>query len=289
MPSLFWRLPVSPVPKLLVRTRPLLAVWAGLLAAGCGQPPLSSTPPTPGAPQLTVMTYNVEFHSAGEPTTLDAIGADDADVIAMQEITPEMADLIGAKYAGLYPHQLFAPAGGTDGLAVISRYELVDRGLHPSPGGWHPAWHVDVDVPGIPLQLLNVHLRSLLTGNSGALQSYSSTEADHVLEIDDLSSQCETGRSNLVVGDFNEGPDGDAVGVLEGEGYANALPAFHPGQPTWRYRSVAGQLEETVDHILYDETLRPLNAWVEGKGRSDHLPVLAHFEPRFWQSEPSGD
>jgi endonuclease/exonuclease/phosphatase (EEP) superfamily protein YafD len=144
-----------------------------------------------------------------------------------------------------------------------------------------------VDVPGIPLQLLNVHLRSLLSGNSGALKSYLSTEADHVLEIEDLSSQCDAGFSNLVVGDFNEGPDGDAVDLLEREGYANALPAFHPGQPTWRYRSVAGQLEETVDHILYDETLRPLDAWVEVKGRSDHLPVLAHFEPLRWVSTAS--
>lgn len=62
-----------------------------------------------------------------------------------------------------------------------------------------------------------------------------------------------------------------------------------PGTPTWRYRSVVGQLEETVDHILYDETLRPLDAWVEIKGRSVHLPLLAHFEPRSWQSAPSGE
>jgi endonuclease/exonuclease/phosphatase (EEP) superfamily protein YafD len=259
------------------------------LGIGCGKPPLAPARPTPGAPQLTVMTYNVEFHSAGEPTTLDAIGAGDADVVAMQEMTPDMADLIREKYAGLYPYQLFAPAGGTDGLAVISRYELGDRGIHPGPGGWHPAWHVNVDVPGIPLQLLNVHLRSLLSGNSGALQSYLSTDADHVLEIEDLASQCDAGLSNLVVGDFNEGPDGDAVGFLEREGYENVLPEFRPGQPTWRYRSVAGQLEESVDHILYDETLRPLDAWVEVKGRSDHLPVLAHFEPWSWQSAPAND
>jgi endonuclease/exonuclease/phosphatase (EEP) superfamily protein YafD len=289
MHSLFRRFPVLPLSLLPLASQPLRVVMAGLVVCGCGQPPLSPSPPTPGAPQLTVMTYNVEFHSAGEPTTLEAIGAESADVIAMQEITPDMADLISTRYAGTYPYQLFAPAGGTDGLAVISRYELVDRGIHPGPGGWHPAWHVDVDVPGIPLQLLNVHLRSLLSGNSGALQSYLSTGSDHVLEIDDLSARCDAGLSNLVVGDFNEGPGGDAVGFLESEGYANVLPAFHPGQPTWRYRSVAGQLEESVDHILYDETLRPLDAWVEVKGRSDHLPVLAHFEARSWQSEPSSD
>jgi endonuclease/exonuclease/phosphatase (EEP) superfamily protein YafD len=235
------------------------------------------------------MTYNVEFHSAGKAATLDAIGAKQPDVVALQEMTPGMEAEIRDTYAELYPFQLFDSAGGTDGLAVLSRYELIDRGVHPGPGGWHPAWHVDVALPGVSLQLLNVHLRSLLTGNSGALESYLNTESDHVREIEDFSPQCDGTQSNIVLGDFNEGPDGDAVGYLEREGFGNVLPQFHPGQPTWRYRSIAGQLEETVDHILYDGTLRPLDSWVEVKGRSDHLPVLAHFEPRAWVSPATSE
>jgi len=228
------------------------------------------------------MSYNVEFHSAEEPRTLSEIGAEDADVVALQEMTPATEAWIRAHYAEQYPFQLFRSAGGTDGLAILSRYELLDNGVHAGPGGWHPAWHVEVAVPGVRLQVLNVHLRSLLTGNSGALESYLSTDEDHLLEIDDFASRCDTGLSNLVVGDFNEGPDGEAVKYLARLGFDNVLPAFHPGQPTWRYRSVAGQLAETVDHILYDDSLRPLNSWVKAKGRSDHLPVLAHFEARSW-------
>lgn len=228
------------------------------------------------------MSYNVEFHSADEPRTLTEIGAEGADVVALQEMTPDTEGWIREHYADLYPFQLFHSAGGTDGLAVLSRYELVDNGIHGGPGGWHPAWHVEVDVPGMRLQVLNVHLRSLLSGDSGALASYLNTDTDHRLEIDAFESQCDSELSNLVVGDFNEGPDGDAVKHLTGLGFDNVLPAFHPGQPTWRYRSVAGQLEKTFDHILYDDTLRPLNAWVRVKGRSDHLPVLAQFEARSW-------
>jgi endonuclease/exonuclease/phosphatase (EEP) superfamily protein YafD len=48
-------------------------------------------------------------------------------------------------------------------------------------------------------------------------------------------------------------------------------------------------LEDTVDHILYDGTLRPLDSWVEVKGRSDHLPVLAHFEPLAWVDPPAAE
>lgn len=269
------------------RLAPAPALVALLVA--CGKPPLEPSPPTPGAPHFTVMTYNVELHSAGEPTTLAAIGARDADVVALQEMTHDTEALVRERYAAQYPYQLFHSAGGTDGLAFLSRYELTDQGIHPGPGGWHPAWHVNVALPGVSLQVLNVHLRSLFSGSSGVLQSYLSTDEDHVREIEDVASRCDDGLSNLVVGDFNEDPQGEAIAFLERRGFENALPAFRPGQPTWRFRSVAGQLESTVDHILYDNTLRALDSWVDVKGRSDHLPVLAHFEPLSWVSSSAAE
>jgi endonuclease/exonuclease/phosphatase (EEP) superfamily protein YafD len=110
-----------------------------------------------------------------------------------------------------------------------------------------------------------------------------------LLEIEDFAPQCDGSQSNIVVGDFNEDGDGEAVEFLQREGFDDVLPQFHPGQPTWRYRSVAGQLEDTVDHILYDDSLRALDSWVEVKGRSDHLPVLAHFEPLVWVSPTAAE
>lgn len=255
-----------------------LAVCAALLPQACGQAPLQPSAPTPGVPHFTVMSYNVELDSAGEPTTLALIGARDVDVVALQEVTPDMEALLRAQYAEQYPHQLFQSAEGTDGLAFLSRHELTDRGVHPGPGGWHPAWHVNVALPGVSLQVLNVHLRSLFSGNSWVVQSFLEAQEDHVREIHAFSAGSDPSVSNLVLGDFNEGPEGDAITYLQRKGFDNALPAFHPGQPTWRFRSVAGQLESTIDHILYDETLRPLDSWVLVQGQSDHLPVLAHFE-----------
>lgn len=263
----------------------LRALWLAVPAAaavGCGKPPLSPTDPTPGAPHFTVMSYNVEFTSADEPSTLDAIGSAGADILGLQEVTHDTEKILRERYATEYPHQLYYSRGGTSGLAVLSRFPLADRGLLAGPGGWHPAWHVEVETPGVRVQLLNLHLRSLFSADSGVLQSYLDTDRDHLREISAFAPACDTALSNIVLGDFNEGPDGEAIAYLEGQGFENALPAFRPGQPTWRFRSVGNQFETTFDHILYDETLRPLNAWVEWKGKSDHLPVFAHFEPFTW-------
>jgi endonuclease/exonuclease/phosphatase (EEP) superfamily protein YafD len=45
---------------------------------------------------------------------------------------------------------------------------------------------------------------------------------------------------------------------------------------------VGNQLSATIDHILVTDHLVPLDAWVQRRGRSDHMPVMAHFEPRTW-------
>jgi vancomycin resistance protein VanJ len=233
------------------------------------------------------MSYNIELTSASEPTTLAAIGDSNADILALQEVTHDTEAILRERYAADYPHQLFHAANGAGGLGVLSRFPLTDLGVLPGPGGWHPAWHVEVNLPGLRLQLLNLHLRSLFSADSGILQSYLDTERDHLRQIEDFAAALDgepfdTRASRIVLGDFNEGPDGPAIAYLEARGFANVLPAFHPGQPTWRFRSVGDQLETTFDHILYDESLKPLNAWVELKGSSDHLPVLGHFEPHHW-------
>jgi vancomycin resistance protein VanJ len=258
-----------------------------VVAAGCGEPPLTPVAPTPGAPDFKVMSYNIELTSASEPTTLAAIGASHADILALQEVTHDTEAILRERYAAEYPHQLFHSAGGAGGLAVLSRFPLLDLGIRPGPGGWHPAWHVEAKLPGLRVQLLNLHLRSLFSADSGILRSYLDTDRDHLRQIEDFTAAFDAEPagaeiSRIVLGDFNEGPDGPAITYLEARGFSNILPAFHPGQPTWRFRSVGDQLETTFDHILYDESLRPLNAWVEPRGSSDHLPVLAHLEPHHW-------
>lgn len=252
------------------------------LSSACGQPPLKPRAPDPGAPHFTVMSYNIELGAKHEPSTLESIGDLDADIVGLQEVTPEAEAWLRDAYAEQYPYQLYQAKGGAGGLAALSHFPLVDRGLRPAPEEWHPAWHLEADTPAGPVQILDVHLRSLFSGDSNPATSLFSTDSDHTTEIELFSAQCQQGIASIVLGDFNESPDGPAVNYLEGRGFFNVLPAFRPGQPTWRFRSTGDQLSETFDHILINAALVPLNAWVQRRGESDHMPVLAHIEPRSW-------
>ena len=84
-------------------------------------------------------------------------------------------------------------------------------------------------------------------------------------------------RPTIVAGDFNEAESGKAVSFLEQRGLSSVLTEFHPGANTWRWNTPVGSVSAQLDHITYDQTLTPLNAYVVREGRSDHFPVVAVF------------
>jgi endonuclease/exonuclease/phosphatase family metal-dependent hydrolase len=257
-------------------------LWFASLLAACGEAPLEPREPTPGVAHYRFASYNVHFPEAGNRRTLDVIGETGADLLCLQEVNAEWQRSLVERFELDYPYRLFHPLEGPDGLAVISRYPLDDYGVYEVPEGWHPAWHVLVQTPAGPIQVLNVHLRAIFDGGEGnPFTSYVETQSDHRYQLASYEQHLLTGIPNVILGDFNEGVDGDAIESLEDQGYRNALPLYHPGQPTWRGRSVGGQLEMTIDHVLFDRAFEPLNAYVLSRGGSDHLPVVAHLEAAY--------
>lgn len=254
-----------------------IAVSVGLVSA-CNDGVLEARDPSPDTVHFTVQSYNVELLHSSDEETVAAVGDEFADIIVLQEVTPEWEEILRSRYSEQYAYMVFRSEPGSGGLAALSHFPLTDQGLREGPNGWHPAWHLDVETPAGPLQLLNVHLRSPLTGRDSALDAALSTGEDHLLSIELFSDSCEDDVPTLILGDFNEEVDGRAIRFLERSGFQNVLPLYHPGQITWRYRALAGQLDKTLDHILFDDSLISLNAWVSGAGNSDHFPVLAHFE-----------
>src|SRR5688572_5048718 len=197
---------------------------AGLLSllsfsAACGEPPLRPRAPSEGAPHFTVLSYNIELGAIGESDTLDAIGTLDADIVCLQEVTPTSEVVLRADYAARYPYQLYKSKGGAGGLAALSRFPLVDLGLRAAPQGWHPSWHLEVASPAGPIQILNVHLRSLFSGDSNPVTSFFRTDSDHLDQIELFSNECEADVPTIALGDFNEDVDGMAIQFLEERGF----------------------------------------------------------------------
>lgn len=250
----------------------------GILVAGCGERPLEPREPTPGVAHFRFVTYNVHFPAARDSRTIDAIRATHADVICLQETNAEWREALVTAFSATYPHISFQPLESADGLGILSRFPLLDRGILAHEEGWHPAWHLEVQTPAGPIELLHVHLRAVFDRAGDPVSSFLSTGNDHLWQIKSYAESLTRDVPSIFLGDFNEEVDGDAIGFLEGRGYRNALPLYHPGQPTWLGTSVGNQLGLTVDHVLFDRKFEPLNSFVLDRGGSDHLPVVAHLE-----------
>ncbi|HET9956144.1 MAG TPA: endonuclease/exonuclease/phosphatase family protein [Polyangiaceae bacterium] len=259
-----------------------------VLASACGERPLEPRDPTPGVAYFKIASFNIEVGDERDPETVGAIGATAADIICLQEVSAEWEPVIRARYSADYPHMLFHP-GGAGGLGVLSKWELAEGEFIDASEEAHPAWSLFASTPAGTMNILNVHLRSLYSGSGGVVNDYLTWGSDHVVELRSVVASEPTrvveSLPRIVVGDFNEGTNGDAVAYLERLGFSDALPLYHPGQFTWRHASLGNQFTESLDHVLFDEWFAPLNAFVLVKGNSDHIPVVAHLEAaRAWPS-----
>lgn len=255
----------------------LAAIWAHAASPNAR----TASPPPAGTPVLTLMTYNVNYGLGGDTETAHVIRDSAADLILLQETTPEWEKTLRAVVSTKFPYMVFehtrnwAPGG----MAVLSKRPILHADPpEPSPVGWFFGWRVEVDTVLGGVQVLNVHLRPPLTKPSSFARGYFSTPADRLQEIRAYAAMLKPGMPTVVVGDFNEGDRGDAIGHLLDLGLDNALPQFQPGATTWRWPVGSLTARTRLDHILYDAAqLDCFSAEVLAAGRSDHFPVVARF------------
>ena len=248
-----------------------------VMASSCGPAPLEPRDPTPGVPHFWIATFNVHYPTAGDDETVSAVAATRADVVFLQETDASWRQALAGRFGREYPHRWFTAEEGPRGLGVLSRFPIEQRQQLAAPENWHPAQRLVLRTPAGSLQVLHVHLRSRFEGTGNPASNFLATSKDHIVELEAFwATRAE--MPTLIAGDFNEEPDGLALEWLEQRGFRNVLPLYHPGQGTWQGRSIADQFSMTIDHILFDSWLEPLNAGVSPRGNSDHAPVVAHFE-----------
>lgn len=227
---------------------------------------------------MTVLTYNVNYGLAGDPPTTEAIRSANADMAFLQETTEAWEQHLRAELSSVYPHMAFKHCCGAGGLAVLSKRPIQPAEvIEPTEGGWFPAWRVVVDTELGPIQVLNVHLRPMLSDSGSVVSGYFTTPPLREAQIERYHAYLNPNMPTLVVGDFNEGSGGRAIAYLADRGFRTALPEFGGSQKTWHWPTSVGTVSAQLDHIVYDEQLEPMDVRVVPMGRSDHLPVWGVF------------
>jgi endonuclease/exonuclease/phosphatase (EEP) superfamily protein YafD len=254
----------------------LLVIVAALAAGACSR----RTPqePGPGSPCIKVVSYNVNYGLAGDEATMDAIEETDADLVLLQETTQDWEEALTERFSGAYKHMKFIHCCGAGGLGIMSRYPFEEQNTIDSPSDWFPAWHVTVTSPVGKLQVLNVHLHPPVSESGSIVSGYVTTPKVRLEEIRTFYDSLDPDLPTIIAGDFNENKSGKAVKFLSQKGFRTVLPEYNPGEKTWRWKTSMGTVTWQLDHIMYNDHLKPLSAMVLEAGRSDHLPIMAVFE-----------
>lgn len=181
---------------------------------------------------------------------LDGLRALAPDVVALQEVRAipgqldNQADTIGA---ALGMHVQFAPAtpwgGGVEGLAILSKFPIVERYDHELPHASlterRIAVGVTVATPHGPFSAFTTHLNYRLA--DGAKRE------DQVFAVDAAASVAAPDSPKVIMGDFNATPDSDEIRYLRGlhslRGkrvyWQDAFARRHPNVDgyTWAFRN----------------------------------------------------
>ena len=108
------------------------------------------------SPAFTAMTYNVLYLNSDVDGVVASIEAQDADIVGLRELTPEVAAPLAERLALRYPHHRLDTWCGLWTRLPILAYEsfLLDEGRG------QPAQQALVDVGGRAVTVLSVHPRS---------------------------------------------------------------------------------------------------------------------------------
>ncbi|MBN1992624.1 MAG: endonuclease/exonuclease/phosphatase family protein [Anaerolineae bacterium] len=226
--------------------------------------------------ELRVMTFNVHYANRNAQSIADLIHVEKPDLIAIQELTDELALLLLPQLAAEYPDYVVADSPGFS-KALLSRYPLA------APSGPTEVWcglPAVVDTPGGHVVVWNVHPVPAVRQDGW--------ERQHQALIALIQEIERENRPLIVLGDFNTTDQAENYRLVAtrltdvhrvvGRGFGFTFP--EPDVLAWMpwyaqpFKMVSPVVR--IDHIFVSEHFAPQETHVISKGYgSDHRPVVA--------------
>jgi endonuclease/exonuclease/phosphatase (EEP) superfamily protein YafD len=219
---------------------------------------------TATAPRLRVVSANVMFDNPRHAPLVAELRSLDADVIFLQEVTPDWWRAIRA--GGLlrtHPHFIEAARWGADGMAVLSRVPFVTRAVHHV--GRRPVPTATVRVGRVAVHLVDVHVVA-------PLETFDENR-DQQLAINRIVRS--TPAPRIVAGDYNATPTNRWYQELLDLGLGEVHEAVgDPFATTWP-NGVRHLPPIRLDHVFVDDPPVVPRHVRQGTGTgSDHRPVI---------------
>jgi len=249
--------------------------------------PLAACATTPAARPagLRLATFNI-WHNLGDwnarrPLLIAALKAQDADVIALQEVLEDanvglenQARMLARELGGYHVAFVSTDAEGAPrryGNALLTRLPvLAEKSIELDPlDDFRTALRLRVSVQGQPVDVVVTHLA--WQDDAGPVR------ARQVSSL--LSWLPQEGVPLIVMGDFNATQEDTGLATMTGPRFFSALPR---GSAVTTLNPAKGHAERIIDHIFVEsEFFAPVEAHIfgdtptNGEYPSDHFGVAA--------------
>lgn len=238
----------------------------------------------PGSLEVTVLTFNIGDGMASPEDLIPMLRATDSDIVALVEVTSDVADAIGAELKDVYPYQEVR-GGGIPGKGLLSKYPISEaEWLDFNPG--RPDLRVVLQLDSHPVTVIVAHPPPPELTWTG-IRERPGTQA----QVDALLGLVEsTDGPLLLLGDFNITRQHDlydeisATGLqdtfhISGSGFGFTMPARlqHLKKIGGWFADIRIMPLVRIDYIWASSEWLPLKAWVGADAGSDHLPVVARL------------
>ncbi|MFO0686141.1 MAG: endonuclease/exonuclease/phosphatase family protein [Sandaracinus sp.] len=209
-----------------------------------------------------------------DPRLADALLAQDADVLAIQELSDEWAALLDERGAReRYPYRVLEPHPLDEdyfGIGIYARVRLEGAAIEPLPG-WHPVpiAHADVGIDGQLVRIYSVHTAPPSSARWAEMWTAHMDALEERFR-DDIAR----GDTALVAaGDYNASPFSFAHRRLVALGLSEAHEAVGRGSTTTWPNGVFTLPPMRLDHA-YVHGLRVVSVRELPAITSDHSPLV---------------
>jgi vancomycin resistance protein VanJ len=246
--------------------------------------------PVRNGDSITVMTFNIWGGSQSSETAHVVVENGLPDIVALQELTPQMADVLLEEVGDAYPYRLLSPEGTYRGMGVLSRFPLAEIDvLHLAHPWWEiQAMRVETTTGSFTLYNVHPHATNILVyieeGSAMAEEVHSSMAIRRQLIEALIADFSQRNGPIVVVGDFNSTDQSDVYALMRrhltdayrasGWGLGHTFPAYGGS-----FRGIPIlSLQMRLDMVFLSRDFRAARTWVsETYGESDHRPLLAEY------------
>jgi endonuclease/exonuclease/phosphatase (EEP) superfamily protein YafD len=221
------------------------------------------------APRLRFVTANLYAFNARGGVLARELAALDADVLALEELTPSwLAELDAAGLLDSHAHRVIEPRDDCFGIALLSRFPIALGGARDLVGV--PMIDVVLDVDERPVRVVVAHTMPPMTSAASA-RWRAQIEA-----LSDLVGHPSDGAT-ILTGDLNAGPFGRGYRRLVERGLRGAHESVGRGLVTTWPNGTRWLPPMRLDHVLVSSEVAVLDVR-DGRGEgSDHRPVVAEL------------